>query len=98
MKGFADKMKGFADGMKGFADKMKGFADKMKGSEGGMKGLEDRMKGLDGADARVSALLVGCLKERCVYYFLITRPVCRGFWPRMGHGLLARPLLSVLMA
>ena len=36
-------------------------------------------------------------KERCGYFF-ITRPVCRGFCPRMGHGLLARPLESVLMA
>ena len=31
-------------------------------------------------------------------YFFITRPVCRAFCPRIGHGLLARPRLSVLMA
>ena len=31
-------------------------------------------------------------------YFFNARPVCRVFCPRMGHGLLARPRLSVLMA
>jgi hypothetical protein len=35
---------------------------------------------------------------RGFHHFFITRPVCRAFWPRMGHGLLARPLESVLMA
>ena len=27
------------------------------------------------------------------YYFFAARPVRWGFWPRMGHGLLAGPLL-----
>ena len=30
-----------------------------------------------------------------VAYFAEARPVCSAFWPSMGHGLLARPLLSV---
>ncbi len=32
------------------------------------------------------------------FYLFITRPVCRAFWPRIGQGLLARPLLLFLKA
>jgi hypothetical protein len=37
----------------------------------------------------------GWFGRRLTYF---VRPVCRGFCLCMGHGLLAKPLLSVLMA